>query len=74
MNSLNAGLARAPQGARVAIVAHDHRDAPLDAAIGTGIQQALKRGSLVRRENSHVHGSDSARPMPSRIEFNLREL
>jgi hypothetical protein len=59
MNGLNTGLARSPQGARVAIVAHDNRDAPLNAAIGAGIQQALKRRSLMRGENSKIHGSSS---------------
>jgi hypothetical protein len=57
MNCLNTGLASPPQGARVAIVAHDNRYAPLDAATGKGIQQALKRRSLMRGENSNVHGS-----------------
>ena len=57
MNGLNTGLASPPQGARVAIVAHDNRDAPLNAAIGKGIQQALKGRSLMRGENSNVHGS-----------------
>jgi hypothetical protein len=32
-------------------------DAPLNAAIGKGIQQGLKRRSLMRGENSTVHGS-----------------
>ena len=58
MNGLNTGLASPPQGARVAIVTHDNRYAPLNAATGTGMQQALKRRSLMRDENSKVHGSD----------------
>lgn len=57
MNCLDTGLTRPPQGARVAIVAHDDRDAPLNAAIGKGIQQALQRRSLMRGENANVHGS-----------------
>jgi len=56
MNGLDTRLASPPQGARVAIVAHDYRDAPLDAATGKGIQQALKCRSLMRGENSNVHG------------------
>src|SRR5262245_1888561 len=56
MNGLNTGLPSPPQGARVAIVADDNRDAPLNAAIRKRIQQALKRRSLMRCENSNVHG------------------
>jgi hypothetical protein len=59
MNCLNTGLARPPQSAGVAIVAHDNRDATTNAASGKGIQQALKRRSLMRGENSNVHGSGS---------------
>jgi hypothetical protein len=72
MNGPNTGLASPAQGARVAIVAHDNRDAPLNAAIGTGIQQGLKRRSLMRGENSNVHESavvdaivSAIRPAPS---------
>jgi hypothetical protein len=57
MNRVNTSLASPAQGAGVAIVAHDDRYAPLDAAAGTGIQQALKRRSLMRGENSNIHGS-----------------
>ena len=57
MNCRNTGLARPPQGASVAIVAHDNRDSPLNAATGKGIQQALKRRSFMRGENSKIHGS-----------------
>ena len=56
MNGLNTGLARPPQGASVAIVADDNRDARLNAAIGTRLQHALQRRSLMRGENSKVHG------------------
>ena len=56
MNGRHIGLASPLQGASVAVVAHDHRDARLDTPSGTGIQQALQRRSLVRGENSKVHG------------------
>jgi hypothetical protein len=52
MICLNTGLARPPQGASVAVVAHDNRDAPPNAAIGKGIQQGLKRSPFMRGENS----------------------
>ena len=57
VNRLNTGLPGPPQGASVAIVAYDDRYAPLDAATGKGIQQALQRRSLMRCENSNFHGS-----------------
>ena len=56
MNCLNAGLASLDQRARVAIVAHHHRNSPRYAPIRERIEQTLKRRSLVRGENSQVHG------------------
>src|SRR5687768_1366580 len=55
MNCLNTGLASSLQRARVAIVAHDNRDPPLNAVSGKGIQQALKRRSRKPGENTEVH-------------------
>ena len=56
MNCLNAGLASLDQRARVAIVAHHHRNPPRYAPTRERIEQTLKRRSLVRGENSKVHG------------------
>jgi RNA:NAD 2'-phosphotransferase (TPT1/KptA family) len=56
MNCLNAGLARLDQRVRVAVVAHDHRNPPRYVPTHERIEQTLKRRSLVRGENSKVHG------------------
>src|SRR5580704_7917546 len=57
MNCLNAGFASLNQCARVAIVAYHHRNPPRYPPSGERIEQTLKRRSLVRGENSKVHGS-----------------
>jgi hypothetical protein len=72
MNGLHTGLASPPQGARVAIVAHDNRDAPLNAATVKSIQQALKRRALMRGENSKVHGSQATAPAEDTAGGNFR--
>ena len=58
VHGVNPGLASPPQGPGVAVVAHDHSDTPLDAAVGKGVKHALQRRPLMRGENSNVHGSN----------------
>src|SRR6185436_1512401 len=61
VHGLHPGVPGPPQGAGVAVVAHHHSDMPRDAAVGTGIQQALQRRPLMRGEHSDVHGPNTRR-------------